>query len=122
MLKRSSGQGTGKLRDLARKIEVVTKPHTDLWQRIYCHFRNDHAPVLQMSTDERFFAFAVKTAFADSHHRFDQTEKPPEAYTIRFRRFYWVWARKKPVQSFSSQAMPAAVRCAAWWEWLPGCS
>ena len=84
--------------------------------------RNDHAPVLQMSTDERFFAFAVKTAFADSHHRFDQTEKPPEAYGIRFRRFYWVWARKKTVQSFSSQAMPAAVRCAAWWEWLPGCS
>lgn len=122
MLKRSSGQGTGKLRDLARKKEVVTKPHTDLWQRTYCHFRNGHEPVLQMSTDERFFAFAVKTAFADSHHRFDQTEKPPEAYGIRFRRFYWVWARKKPVQSFSSQAMPAAVRCAAWWEWFPGCS
>lgn len=54
------------------RIEIVTKPHTDLWQRTYYHFRNDNAPVLQMSTDERFFSFVVKTEFADSHHRFDQ--------------------------------------------------
>lgn len=32
------------------QIEVVTKPHTDLWQRTYYHFRNDNAPVLQMTT------------------------------------------------------------------------
>ena len=52
-------------------IEIVTKPHTDLWQRTYYHFRNDNAPVLQMSTEERYFSFTVKTEF-DSRHRFDQ--------------------------------------------------
>lgn len=54
------------------KIEIVTLPHTDLWQRTYYHFRNDNAPVLQMSTSERFFSFVVKTEFTESHHRFDQ--------------------------------------------------
>ena len=29
------------------KIEIITKPHTDLWQRTYYHFRNDNAPVQQ---------------------------------------------------------------------------
>ena len=53
-------------------IEVVTKPHTDLWQRTYYHFQNDNAPVLQMKTREKFFSFIVKTDFAESHHRFDQ--------------------------------------------------
>lgn len=54
------------------KIEITTKPHTDLWQRTYYHFRNDNAPVLQMETDEKFFSFVVKTDFTKSHHRFDQ--------------------------------------------------
>ncbi len=54
------------------RIEVITKPHTDLWQRTYYHFRNDNAPVFQMETDEKYFSFTVKTDFADSHHRFDQ--------------------------------------------------
>ena len=27
----------------ADKIEIVTAPHTDLWQRTYYHFRNDNA-------------------------------------------------------------------------------
>jgi len=53
------------------KVTVVTKPHTDLWQRTYYHFRNDNAPVFQMTTAKRCFSFTVKTAF-DSHHRFDQ--------------------------------------------------
>mgnify|MGYP003531314315 FL=1 len=53
------------------KIEIVTIPHTDLWQRTYYHFRNDNAPVLQMETDERFFSFIVKTQF-HSKNRFDQ--------------------------------------------------
>ena len=53
------------------KVEVVTKPHTDLWQRTYYHFRNDNAPVFQMETDEKFFSFTVKTEF-ESKHRFDQ--------------------------------------------------
>lgn len=53
------------------KIEIVTMPHTDLWQRTYYHFCNDNAPVLQMKTDEPFFSFTVKTEFP-SKHRFDQ--------------------------------------------------
>lgn len=53
-------------------IEIVTDPHTDLWQRTYYHFRNDNAPVLQLETEERFFSYIVKTDFTDSHHRFDQ--------------------------------------------------
>lgn len=53
------------------KIEITTKPNTDLWQRTYYHFRNDNAPVLQMRTEEKFFSFTVKTSF-DSKHRFEQ--------------------------------------------------
>lgn len=53
------------------KIEIVTAPHTDLWQRTYYHFRNDNAPVFQMETNQKFFSFVVKTEF-DSKHRFDQ--------------------------------------------------
>ena len=53
------------------KIEIVTEPYTDLWQRTYYHFRNDNAPVLQMETEEKFFSFTVKTDF-DSVGRFDQ--------------------------------------------------
>ena len=53
------------------KVEVITKPHTDLWQRTYYHFRNDNPPVLQMETEEKFFSFTVKTEF-ESKHRFDQ--------------------------------------------------
>ena len=53
-------------------VEIVTKPHTDLWQRTYYHFRNDNAPVFQMETEEKFFSFTVKTSFEESHHRFDQ--------------------------------------------------
>ena len=54
------------------RVEMVTEPHTDLWQRTYYHFRNDNAPVLQMSTDEEYFSFVVKTEF-DSKVRFDQS-------------------------------------------------
>ena len=53
------------------KIEIVTEPHTDLWQRTYYHFRNDNAPALQKATEEKYFSFTVKTEF-DSKHRFDQ--------------------------------------------------
>ncbi len=53
------------------KIEIITKPYTDLWQRTYYHFRNDNAPVLQMTTNEKYFSFVVKTEF-ESKHRFDQ--------------------------------------------------
>lgn len=54
------------------RVEIVTKPHTDLWQRTYYHFRNDNAPVFQMETDEQYFSFVVKTQFDESHCRFDQ--------------------------------------------------
>lgn len=53
------------------KIEIITSPRTDLWQRTYYHFRNDNAPLLQMKTSEKYFSFTVKTAF-ESKHRFDQ--------------------------------------------------
>ena len=54
------------------RVEMVTEPFTDLWQRTYYHFRNDNAPVLQMSTDEKYFSFVVKTEF-DSKVRYDQS-------------------------------------------------
>ena len=54
------------------KIEVLTKPHTDLWQNTYYHFQNDNASVFQMETDEKYFSFVVKTDFTESYHRFDQ--------------------------------------------------
>ncbi len=52
-------------------MEIITEPHTDLWQRTYYHFRNDNAPVFQMETEEKFFSFIVKTDFSQSGHRFD---------------------------------------------------
>ncbi len=54
------------------RVEMMSDPFTDLWQRTYYHFRNDNAPVLQMSTEEAFFSFVVKTEF-DSKVRFDQS-------------------------------------------------
>ncbi|MBD5086240.1 MAG: DUF1349 domain-containing protein [Clostridiales bacterium] len=54
------------------RVEIVTKPNTDLWQRTYYHFRNDNAPVFQMESDEKYFSFVVKTEFHESHNRFDQ--------------------------------------------------
>ena len=54
------------------RVTITTKPHTDLWQRTYYHFRNDNAPVLQMETEEPYFSFIVRTSFEESHHRFDQ--------------------------------------------------
>lgn len=53
------------------RIEIITQPHTDLWQRTYYHFRNDNAPVLQLETDEKYFSFVVKTEF-ETKHRYDQ--------------------------------------------------
>ena len=53
------------------KIEIVTEPNTDLWQRTYYHFRNDNAPLLQIELSDKYFSFIVKTEF-DSKKRFDQ--------------------------------------------------
>ena len=63
-----------------RAIEIVTKPHTDLWQRTYYHFRNDNAPAFQMETEEKYFSLIVKTDFRESHHRFDQCGIVNEEY------------------------------------------
>lgn len=53
------------------KITIITEPNTDLWQRTYYGFQNDNAPVLQVTTKEKYFSFTVKTHF-DSKRRFDQ--------------------------------------------------
>ncbi len=53
------------------KVEIITKPHTDLWQRTYYHFRNDNAPVFQIDSEEKYFSFVVKTQF-ESKYNYDQ--------------------------------------------------
>ena len=54
------------------RVEMITEPFTDLWQRTYYHFRNDNAPLLQMESDEKYFSFVVKTEF-DTKVRYDQS-------------------------------------------------
>ncbi len=54
------------------RVEIITEPRTDLWQRTYYHFRNDNAPVLQLATDEAYFSFVVRTDF-DTKVRYDQS-------------------------------------------------
>ena len=54
------------------RIEIITEPYTDLWQKTYYHFCNDNAPLLQMETEDKFFSFSVKTDFSESNTRFDQ--------------------------------------------------
>ena len=83
------------------KVEIITSPHTDLWQRTYYHFRNDNAPVFQMKTEEKYFSFAVKTEF-ESKHRFDQCGMVQEKYSLvsmhvarrnlRLRRHLPIWS------------------------------
>ena len=53
-------------------VEIVTEPHTDLWQNTYYHFCNDNAPVLFFETSSPYFSFVVKTDFSSASHRFDQ--------------------------------------------------
>ena len=53
-------------------LEITTRPHTDLWQHTYYHFKNDSAPLLQTVTEEKYFSFTVKTSFEGAAHRFDQ--------------------------------------------------
>ncbi|HEX3077750.1 MAG TPA: DUF1349 domain-containing protein [Lachnospiraceae bacterium] len=53
------------------RIEIITEPDTDYWQRTYYGFRNDNAPTLLVETDEKFFSFVVKTEF-HYKNRFDQ--------------------------------------------------
>lgn len=51
---------------------ITTKPHTDLWQRTYYHFRNDNAPVFQMESADPYFSFTVHVDLTGANHRFDQ--------------------------------------------------
>ncbi len=53
------------------KVEIITEQNTDLWQRTYYGFRNDNAPMLYTTTDERYFSFTVKAEF-ESSALFDQ--------------------------------------------------
>lgn len=53
------------------KVEIITDPETDFWQRTYYGFQNDNAPSLLMKVDQDFFSFTVKTEF-ESGARFDQ--------------------------------------------------
>ncbi len=56
----------------ADRIEIITEPFTDLWQRTYYHFRNDNAPLLQMKTQEKYFSFTLKTEY-ETKVRYDQS-------------------------------------------------
>lgn len=53
------------------RVEIITEPRTDLWQRTYYGFQNDNAPVFQVKTLEKYFSFTVRTQF-ESSQRFDQ--------------------------------------------------
>lgn len=53
------------------KVEIITDPGTDFWQRTYYGFRNDNAHVLFRETQEQYFSFTVKCEF-DSHALYDQ--------------------------------------------------
>lgn len=55
----------------SHKIQIITEPNTDFWQRTYYGFQNDNAPALLMKIEKQFFSFIVKTDF-NSEHRFDQ--------------------------------------------------
>lgn len=37
-------------------VDIVTAPHTDLWQRTYYHFRNDNAPSFKWKQPSRISA------------------------------------------------------------------
>lgn len=53
------------------RVEIITEPNTDFWQRTYYGFRNDNAHVLYITTDEKYFSFTVKAEF-NSTELFDQ--------------------------------------------------
>ncbi|MEK3862246.1 DUF1349 domain-containing protein [Paenibacillus sp. FSL H7-0716] len=53
------------------RIEFVTMPNTDFWQRTYYGFRNDNSPALLMKTAEKYFSFIVRTDY-DSANRYEQ--------------------------------------------------
>ncbi len=52
-------------------VEIITQPHTDLWQKTYYKFINDNAHLFQMKSKEKSFTFEVLCEF-NTTHRFDQ--------------------------------------------------
>lgn len=53
------------------KIEIITEPNTDFWQKTYYGFEKDNAPALLVETDKQSFSFIVKTDF-ENKLLFDQ--------------------------------------------------
>lgn len=54
-----------------QRIEITTRPKTDLWQRTFADFSKDNAPVLQMKTGEQYFIFTAKASF-EGKAQYDQ--------------------------------------------------
>ena len=52
------------------RVEIVTAPGTDFWQRSYYGFRNDNAPALLLESSDNF-SFTVKAEF-EYKNLFDQ--------------------------------------------------
>ena len=53
------------------RIEIVTEPETDLWQRTFYNFSIDNSPLLQMKTSENCFSFTVRAEF-EGKRQYDQ--------------------------------------------------
>lgn len=53
-----------------KEVIIITEPCTDFWQRSYYGFRNDNAPVLQLSSSDNF-SFTTKVEF-EYQTQFDQ--------------------------------------------------
>lgn len=45
------------------RVEIITKPKTDFWQRTYYGFQNDNAHVFYITTEEKYFSFTVRVDF-----------------------------------------------------------
>ena len=61
------------------KVEIVTEPNRDLWQRTYYHFRDNNAPLLQLSTEGRYAGFENRLSHISSilkHHRQGNRKNP----------------------------------------------
>ena len=52
------------------KVEIVTEPETDFWQRSYYGFRHDNAPALLLESNENF-TFTARVSF-QYQQQFDQ--------------------------------------------------
>jgi hypothetical protein len=53
------------------RIEIIPQNHINLYQRMTNHLFNDNVPVLQVYTDDKYFAFVVRIEF-QCKRRYDQ--------------------------------------------------